>query len=159
MTGVIAWSWNSRKGKKMIRIRRIANCVVAATLALTAIVGCKKSEPVPESQSSQTKQVPAEKTAIEPTPKQDVAPAVAGEPKFAAGVKLEAAGKPIDVKVGHLVPHVCDWNNDGKKDLLVGQFLNGAIRLYLNQGTNAAPVFGESSFLQAGGKPIRLDAG
>ena len=143
----------------MIRIRKIASCVFAATLALTAIVGCKKSEPTPESQSGQTQQVTAEKTAVEPTPKQDVGPTVAGEPKFAAGVKLEAAGKPIDVKVGHLVPRVCDWNNDGKKDLLVGQFLNGAISLYLNQGTDAAPVFGESSFLQAGGKPIRLDAG
>ncbi len=124
----------------MIRIRRTVSYVLAATLALTAIVGCKKSEPVPESQSGQAQQV-------------------AGEPKFAAGVKLEAAGKPINGELGYLVPAACDWNNDGKKDLIVGQFGNGAIRLYLNKGTNAAPVFGESSFLQAGGKPIRLDAG
>ncbi len=143
----------------MIRIRNIASCVVVATLALTAIAGCKKSEPAPESQSGQTQESTAEKTAVEPTPKQDAAPAVAGEAKLAKGVKLEAAGKPINGELGHLVPRACDWNNDGKKDLIVGQFGNGAIRLYLNQGTDAAPVFGESSLLQADGKPIRLDAG
>ena len=149
----------NRKGKKMIGIRNMASYALAATLALTAIVGCKKSEPAPESQSTQTQQVPPETTAVEPKPQQDVEPAVAGEPKLGEGVKLEAAGEPIDVEIGHLVPRACDWNNDGRKDLIVGQFKDGAIRLYLNEGTNAAPVFGESSLLQAGGKPIKLDAG
>ncbi len=135
----------------MTRIRRTVSYVLTAMLALTAIAGCKKSEPAPESQSGQTQQVTAEKTAV--------APAAAGEAKLAKGVMLEAAGKPIDAEIGHLVPRACDWNNDGKKDLLVGQFASGAIRLYLNEGTDAAPVFGESSLLQAGGKPIRLDAG
>lgn len=140
MTGKVAGLWDNRKGKKMIRIRKIASYVLAAALVLTAIAGCKKSEPAPESQSGQTQQV-------------------AGEAKLAKGVELEAAGEPIDVEVGHLVPRACDWNNDGKKDLIVGQFRDGAIRLYLNEGTDAAPVFGEFSLLQAGGKPIRLDAG
>ena len=124
----------------MIRAHKIAGCVLAATLALTAIAGCKKSEPPPESQSGQTQPV-------------------AAETRLAKGGMWEAAGKPIDVEIGHLVPRVCDWNNDGKKDLIVGQFASGAIRLYLNQGTDAAPVFREPSLLQAGGKPIRLDAG
>lgn len=83
---------------------------------------------------------------------------VAGQ-KLAKGVKLEAAGEPIDIEVGHLVPCACDWNSDGKKDLLVGQFKDGAIHLYLNEGTDASPVFGEYSLLEAGGKPIKLDAG
>ncbi|UCF13950.1 MAG: VCBS repeat-containing protein [Phycisphaerales bacterium] len=110
----------------MIRFHNVTHLLLAATLVLTVVVGCKKSEP---------------------------------EPKLGEGVKLEAAGKPIDVEIGHLVPRVCDWNNDGKKDLIVGQFRDGAIRLYLNEGTDAAPAFGQSSILQAGGKPIRLDAG
>ncbi len=116
----------------MIRIHKIASCVVAATLALmlTVIAGCKKSEPASTS-----------------------------ETRLAKGVKLEAAGKPINGELGHLVPRACDWNNDGKKDLIVGQFGEGAIRLYLNQGTDAAPVFREPSLLQDGGKPNRLDAG
>jgi hypothetical protein len=36
---------------------------------------------------------------------------------------------------------------------------NGAIRLYLNRGTHAAPVFNDFTLLEAGGKPIKLDAG
>ena len=81
------------------------------------------------------------------------------ESAFRRGVRIEAAGKPIDIEIGHLVPRACDWNNDGKKDLLVGQFRDGAIRLYLNQGTDTAPVFEDFAVLKAGGKPIKLDAG
>ena len=83
----------------------------------------------------------------------------AEESAFRQGVRIEAAGKPIDIEIGHLVPRACDWNNDGKKDLLVGQFREGAIRLYLNQGTDTAPVFEDFAVLKAGGKPIKLDAG
>jgi hypothetical protein len=83
----------------------------------------------------------------------------AAVPQFEKGVKLQAEGKDIDVEIGHLVPVVTDWNHDGKKDLLVGQFKNGAIRLYLNEGTDADPKFGMFSYLQAAGKDIRLSAG
>ena len=75
------------------------------------------------------------------------------------GVKLKADGKVIDVEVGHLVPCVMDWNGDGKRDLIVGQFSKGKIRLYLNHGTDGSPVFKEYSFLHAGGKEISLPAG
>ena len=68
-------------------------------------------------------------------------------------------GKPIDIEVGHLVPCTLDWNGDGKKDLIVGQFAGGKIRLYLNQGTDKAPEFGDFSFLEAGGEQISLPAG
>ena len=75
------------------------------------------------------------------------------------GVKVQADGKVIDVDIGHLVPVVIDWNEDGRKDLLVGQFSGGKIRLYLNQGTDSAPVYKDFSYLQAGEKEIRLPAG
>lgn len=84
---------------------------------------------------------------------------LAAEPRLDTGVQLQADGKPIDVEIGHLVPAVMDWNGDGKKDLIVGQFNQGGIRLYLNEGTDAAPKFGAFTYLEAGGKPIRLDAG
>jgi hypothetical protein len=41
-------------------------------------------------------------------------------------------------------PCVCDYNDDGKKDLLVGQEGIGQpsnVFVYLNQNTNSAPVF------------------
>lgn len=85
--------------------------------------------------------------------------AVPVERELGKGAKLEAAGKPIDVEVGHLVPCVADWNGDGKKDLLVGQFVGGKIALYLNEGTDKAPKLGSGRFLEAGGKEISLPAG
>jgi len=83
-------------------------------------------------------------------------------PAFSAmqeGVKLKANGKDIDVDIGHLVPYVTDWNNDGKKDLIVGQFSGGKIRLYLNHGKDNAPVFKDFEYLKAGGEEISLPAG
>ena len=66
------------------------------------------------------------------------------------GVRLEMAGKPIDGEIGHLVPTVVDWNGDGKKDLLVGQFGGGRIRVDLNEGTDGKPTFKSFKYLQAG---------
>lgn len=43
-----------------------------------------------------------------------------------------------------------DWNADNKKDLLTGEY-NGNIRIYLNTGTDANPVFSGHSLLQVGG--------
>lgn len=83
--------------------------------------------------------------------------AVAGP--LAEGVRLTADGAPIDGQIGHLVPAVADWNGDGRKDLLVGQFGGGKIRLYLNEGTDAAPVLKGSHYLSAGGAQISLPAG
>jgi hypothetical protein len=80
-------------------------------------------------------------------------------PALQKGVRVEADGKPIDGKIGHLVPCVTDWNNDGKKDLIVGQFGEGKIALYLNKGTDAAPVFPKAEYLEAGGAEISLPAG
>ncbi len=48
---------------------------------------------------------------------------------------------------------VCDWNNDQRKDLLVAN-VRGELWLYLNEGTDAAPVLGEPTRVQADGKPI-----
>ncbi|HNY26524.1 MAG TPA: VCBS repeat-containing protein [Candidatus Sumerlaeota bacterium] len=80
-------------------------------------------------------------------------------PALQKGFRVEADGKPIDGEIGHLVPCVTDWNNDGKKDLIVGQFGGGKIALYLNQGTDAAPVFSKPEYLKAGGAEISLPAG
>ena len=59
--------------------------------------------------------------------------------ELAAPVRLEAAGKPIDTAVGHAAPFVCDFDGDGVKDLLVGQFGDGILWIYRNVGTNKQP--------------------
>ncbi len=130
----------------MNRVYKTAMCMLTVILVLMIISGCKKKESAPESDSARTERDVTDRI-------------VAGEPRLREGIKIKAAGKVIDIEIGHLVPCVTDWNSDGKKDLIVGQFKNGAIRLYLNEGTDTEPVFGDYSFLQAGGKTIKLDAG
>jgi len=58
---------------------------------------------------------------------------------LAPPVRMEAAGKPIDTEIGHAAPFVYDWDGDGVKDLLVGQFGGGALWIFRNEGTNTQP--------------------
>jgi hypothetical protein len=57
-------------------------------------------------------------------------------------IAIHAAGKPIDVDVGHAAPCVADFLGDGTLHLLVGQFGDGKLRIYRNEGTKAEPRFG-----------------
>ena len=61
------------------------------------------------------------------------------QPVFGTYTPLLSNGVNINVR-RNAVPFVCHWNNDGRKDLLAGSG-DGVIYLYLNQGTDAAPVF------------------
>jgi hypothetical protein len=54
-------------------------------------------------------------------------------------VRLQAAGKVIDTDVGHAAPFVGDFFGRGVNDLLVGQFGDGILWVYRNEGTNAQP--------------------
>ena len=48
---------------------------------------------------------------------------------------------------------------DGAKDLILGQFDHGKIRLYPNLGPDTAPVFNGYTFFQSGGVDITLPYG
>ena len=50
-------------------------------------------------------------------------------------------------------PRVVNWNNDSKKDLLVGAG-TGNISIFINTGTDSNPVFGAGTFVQADGSDI-----
>jgi hypothetical protein len=80
-------------------------------------------------------------------------------PAFGKCSKIEANGQPITVDAGHANPSVVDWDGDGLKDLLLGQYGSGKIRFYKNSGTNEAPVFTDFSYLQADGADISLTSG
>ncbi len=77
----------------------------------------------------------------------------AGIPELAEGVYIQSGSRPLAVNY-YTAPSVIDWNNDGKKDLLIGQFSNGNIWLFLNQGTDAQPVFGTGQKLRVGASDI-----
>lgn len=74
-------------------------------------------------------------------------------PELEQGVFIMDKGSPLEVQYCS-VPCVVDWNNDGAKDLLVGQFTSGYIWLYLNQGTNLNPLFSGGSLVESNGSPI-----
>jgi hypothetical protein len=70
--------------------------------------------------------------------------------EFERPVRLQADGSPVRVeKPGYAAPCWADIDGDGKKDLLVGQFNGGKIRVFKNLGDNKlAP----GVWLQAGGQ-------
>jgi len=68
-------------------------------------------------------------------------------------------GQPIDVDVGHAAPHVTDWNGDGKPDLLVGQFGEGKLRIFLNEGTRSEPRFTTYAWFRADGEDATVPSG
>lgn len=74
-----------------------------------------------------------------------------------AGVYVQKSGSALSVD-RHSAPTVADWNNDGKKDLIVGEF-PGYAWLFLNAGTDTAPQFVIGSKLSAGGSAIRASYG
>src|SRR5262245_27476436 len=79
--------------------------------------------------------------------------------QFETPFRVQAGGKPIDVDIGHAAPYVVDFDGDGVRDLLVGQFGNGRCRIYKNTDTDKAPQFGDFKFLEAGGKTVEVKAG
>jgi hypothetical protein len=73
--------------------------------------------------------------------------------------RVEADGKPIDVEIGHAAPLAADFDGDGNFDLLVGQFGDGKLRIYRNQGDNKSPKFGAFAYFKSGGSDGKVPAG
>jgi hypothetical protein len=83
----------------------------------------------------------------------------ADAPGFHPGVGLYDGANLIDVG-DSAAPVVIDWNNDGKKDLVVGAAAGGGdVRLYLNQNTDDDPVFNGYSMIESNGVPIDVTSG
>jgi hypothetical protein len=69
-------------------------------------------------------------------------------PTFDGGtfVQVGKAGSKVNINVGkRATPTMVDWNNDGKKDLVVGA-LDGRIHIFINEGTDAKPDFVTETF-------------
>ena len=79
-------------------------------------------------------------------------------PLFRGPEMINDAGVPIDVG-NYAAPEAYDWNLDGAKDLVLGQFSEGKIRLYLNLGPDTDPYFNGCTYYQSGGTDITLPYG
>jgi hypothetical protein len=82
----------------------------------------------------------------------------ADAPELESGVKIKDGGSSLEVNL-YSSPTCVDWNNDGAKDLVVGQIWDGWIWLYLNQGTDLNPVFDGGTLVESGGSPIAVTWG
>jgi len=78
--------------------------------------------------------------------------------EFERPVRLEAGGRAIDTDIGHAHPLLYDFDRDGKRDLLVGQFGGGKLRIHKNIGTNESPKFAEMTWFMAGGEIATVPA-
>jgi hypothetical protein len=87
------------------------------------------------------------------------AAAQAAADELLAPVRLEAAGAPIDTAVGHAAPFAGDFDGDGVQDLLVGQFGDGLLWIYRNEGTNAAPKLAAGVKFKDGTQDGRVPTG
>jgi hypothetical protein len=67
--------------------------------------------------------------------------------------------KPISAELGHAAPLLYDIDGDGKRELLVGQFGGGKLRIYKNMGTETNPRFNGYTFFEAGGKVASVPYG
>jgi hypothetical protein len=81
---------------------------------------------------------------------------LSGIPQLDPAVALTCGGSAISVPGGYSTPSVGDWNEDGRKDIVVGQS-GGNVLLYVNEGTYLKPVF--NSFWYVESCQIRIDTG
>jgi predicted neuraminidase len=78
------------------------------------------------------------------------------KPDYETPVKLEAAGRPLEV-FGWPSPNFADWDGDGDLDLLCGEFLDG-FTYFENTGTRKAPVYAAGRRVQTpDGRPLAMD--
>jgi hypothetical protein len=71
---------------------------------------------------------------------------------------VAAGGAAIQV-IGWSVPSFAHWNNDGLKDLIVGEggvSDPGMVRVYLNDGTPESPHFSGFFYAESEGTPLVL---
>lgn len=82
----------------------------------------------------------------------------------ADGTPIYAEGLPLMMEQGDIypgslsVPSVADWDGDGVLDILSGNS-EGRLLFFKNRGTNAAPAFGDYSYVCSEGEPICFRAG
>ena len=69
---------------------------------------------------------------------------------------VQSGGADLMVLSGRSSPDVIDLDDDGRKDLLVGN-TEGQLYFYANTGTDAAPVFSGGGLLNVDGAPLDLD--
>jgi hypothetical protein len=80
-------------------------------------------------------------------------------PVFTNYTDLQAGGVDIvhtSSGCGAPAPFVCDYDGDGRRDLLVGEGNNGYVYFYRNTNTDAAPILAPGVQLMVGSNPLAV---
>jgi hypothetical protein len=75
---------------------------------------------------------------------------------FEKPFRLMAGDEFVQVSRGYAVPTLFDIDRDGNRDLVVGEFDQGQIRVFRNTGTGDFPVYSRHEYLAVGGDNVRL---
>ena len=70
-------------------------------------------------------------------------------------------GQPIDVDVGHAAPILADCDGDGVRELLVGQFGSGLLRMYpdVSEVEGGAPEFEDFFWVESNSQKLAVPSG
>ena len=79
--------------------------------------------------------------------------------QFQKPVLLRSEGKVIDVDIGHAAPLFVDLDGDGQRELLVGQFGEGKLRIYKREPGVKGVDFGPVRYLKVGDRLGRVPTG
>ncbi len=80
-------------------------------------------------------------------------------PVLGTPVNLKAGGVDICLPAqycGAPAPFVCDYDHDGKRDLVVGSGADGCVYFYRNTNTDAAPILDAGVKLMVGTSPLTV---
>lgn len=132
--------------KKLLCLAFLATCV---TVTVVVAQKLKVPEISPEFLAKLEKVEPQARPKL---------PADRTAPDLAEPVRLEADGKPIDIgtlsNVAHAGPWIADVDEDGDRDLVVGDF-PGYFWYFENIGTEHKPDYTGRGKLQAGGEDAK----
>ena len=127
--------------KKMTLLNRLL--IVAAISVLSGFIGCEKKGDTAKKPGTETESASAHT-------KTKTAPPAGYE--FETPVRLKAGDGYVSVeKPGYACPTLADVDDDGKLDLVVGQFNNGHMQFCKNVAdTGETPEFAKAEWIKSG---------
>lgn len=75
-----------------------------------------------------------------------------------APFRLQVDQNPVRATHGYAAPLLYDFDHDGARDLLVGQFGGGRLAIHRNLGNDVRPRYADASWFEVGGAIAKVPA-